>query len=48
MAIARLLRLEFSGVLYHMKARGDRQEAVYENDADRIEFIGVLEEVCKT
>lgn len=48
MAIARLFRLEFSGALWHVRARNDRQGAVYENDEDRIEFIDVLEEPCKT
>jgi len=45
--MARPLRLEFAGALYHITARGDRQEAIYENDDDRIAFLSVLGEVCQ-
>ena len=44
--MARPLRLEFVGALYHVTARGDRREAIYENDADREMFLAVLSEVC--
>lgn len=45
--MARPLRLEFAGALYHITARGDRQEAIYENDDDRIAFLSVRGEVCQ-
>lgn len=45
--MARPLRLEFAGALYHITARGDRREPIYENDADRIAFLRVLGEVCQ-
>ncbi len=44
----RSLRLEFSGALYHVTSSGDRQEAIYENDADRNAFLSLLDKVCDT
>ena len=43
---ARPLRLEFAGALYHVTARGDRQEAIYEDDEDRQTFLEVLADVA--
>ena len=40
--MARPLRIEFPGALYHVTARGDRREAIYEDDADRRLFLDVL------
>ena len=45
--MARPLRLEFSGALYHVTSRGDRREAVYENDTDRQAFLSLLDQVCE-
>ena len=39
------LRIEFAGALYHVTSRGDRREAIYEDDEDRETFLGVLAEV---
>ena len=44
--MSRPLRLEFAGALYHVTSRGDRQEDIYENDADRISFLKLLGDVC--
>ncbi len=46
--MARPLRLEFCGALYHVTSRGNRQEAIYESDEDREEFLLLLADVCKT
>ena len=46
--MARPLRLEFPGALYHVTSRGDRREAIYEEDTDRLAFLAVLDEVCDT
>lgn len=46
--MARPLRLEFAGALYHVTSRGDRQEAIYEDDRDRDVFLQVLADVCET
>lgn len=43
--MARPIRLEFGGALYHVTARGDRREAIYEDDVDRQQFLDVLGDV---
>jgi REP element-mobilizing transposase RayT len=40
--MARPLRLEFAGALYHVTSRGDGQEAIYRADGDRRMFLDVL------
>ena len=40
--MARPLRLEFPGALYHVTSRGDGQEAIYRDDADRKRCLDVL------
>lgn len=45
--MARPLRLEFSGAMYHITARGNRCEDIYEMDDDRLLFLSALGEVCK-
>jgi len=40
--MARPLRLEFPGAVYHITARGDRQEPIVEDDDDRLSFIDLL------
>lgn len=45
--MARPLRLEFVGALYHITSRGDRREDIYEDDRDRKQFLSILGEVCK-
>lgn len=45
--MARPLRLEFSGALYHITSRGDRREAIYLDDVDRDNWLMLLGEVCK-
>ncbi|MBU0621768.1 MAG: transposase [Gammaproteobacteria bacterium] len=43
--MSRPLRIEFAGALYHVTSRGDGQEDIYLDDADRALFLEVLEEV---
>jgi REP-associated tyrosine transposase len=43
--MARPLRIEYPGALYHVTSRGDRQEAIFDDDQDRIRFLDVLGEV---
>ncbi len=40
--MARPLRIEYEGALYHITSRGDRQEAIYETDEDRERFLAIL------
>lgn len=44
--MARPLRLEFAGAVYHVTSRGDRREDIYLDDEDRREWLAVLALVC--
>lgn len=44
--MARPLRLEFAGALYHVTSRGDRREDIYRCDDDRMDWLAVLATVC--
>jgi len=41
--MARPLRLEYAGALYHVTSRDDRHEDIYFDDKDREEWLAVLE-----
>jgi putative transposase len=41
----RPLRIEFPNALYHVTARGDRREDIFEDDKDRNVFLETLEQV---
>lgn len=43
--MARPLRIEYPGALYHVTSRGDRQEAIFDDDQDRTAFLNLLGEV---
>jgi putative transposase len=45
--MTRPVRIEFSGALYHVTSRGDRKEAIYEDDVDRERFLEILGEVVR-
>jgi len=45
--MARPLRLEFAGALYHVTSRGDRREAIYLTDEDRNAYLETLSKVCE-
>jgi REP element-mobilizing transposase RayT len=47
LTMARPLRIEFPGALYHVTSRGDRREPIYEDDADREQFLATLAEVVE-
>ena len=40
--MSRPLRIEFPGALYHVTSRGDRREAIYLDDTDRLLHLDVL------
>lgn len=44
--MARKLRVEYPGALYHVMSRGDRREAIFLDDADRHRFVESLDECC--
>jgi hypothetical protein len=35
----RQLRIEYPGAIYHLMNRGDRREAIFRRDSDRILFL---------
>ena len=45
--MARPLRVEFPGALYHLYARGNALQAIFLNDRDRIRWSSLLGDVCK-
>lgn len=46
-AMARPLRIELSGGLYHVTSRGDRREDIYFSDADRKAWLALFAQVCE-
>jgi len=40
--MARPLRLEFPGAVYHLTARGDRREPIFDDEGDRLLFLELL------
>ncbi|WP_127995675.1 REP-associated tyrosine transposase [Piscinibacter defluvii] len=44
--MARPLRLEWPGALYHVTSRGDRREPIVEDDDDRQSWVALLGEAC--
>ena len=43
--MARPLRIEFSGALYHITSRGNAREDIYRDNADRYTFLELLNEI---
>ena len=43
--MARPLRIEYPGALYHVTSCGDRHEAIFDDDQDRTAFLNFLGEV---
>lgn len=44
--MSRPLRIEHSGALYHVTARGDRRDRIYRSDNDRLVWLSILGETC--
>jgi len=44
--MARPLRIEFAGALYHLTSRGDRREDIFPGDYDRKDWLEILGNVC--
>jgi putative transposase len=44
--MARKLRLEYPGAIYHVMNRGDHREPIFRDDRDRARFIETLGETC--
>ena len=46
--MARPLRVEYPGALYHITARGNERRAIFSDDRDREMFLGTLADVVET
>ncbi len=44
--MARPIRVEYAGAVYHVTARGNERKAVYRDDADRLRFLETVEEAA--
>jgi Transposase IS200 like len=44
--MARKLRIQYPGALYHVMNRGDRREAIFADDEDRERLLQTLTEAC--
>ena len=45
--MARPMRIEFPGAVYHVTARGDGRGRVFRDDADRPKFLKILSRIVK-
>ena len=45
--MARQLRIECAGAIYHVMSRGDRKEEIFWDDEDRRQFLRTLGEACE-
>ena len=44
--MARKLRVEYPGAVYHVMNRGDRREPIFQDNADRKRWVETLGEAC--
>jgi REP element-mobilizing transposase RayT len=44
--MARQLRIEYPGAIYHVMNRGDRREPIFHDDFDRQRFVATFSEAC--
>jgi REP element-mobilizing transposase RayT len=44
--MARSIRIEYPGAFYHVMARGNRRQSIFEDDDDRRFFLHALSEAC--
>ena len=44
--MARKLRIQYAGAVYHVLNRGDRREEIFRDDLDRRRFLETLAEAC--
>ena len=45
--MARPLRIEYPGAIYHVTSRGDRREDIYLDDEDRWQWLEIFGVVCE-
>ena len=44
--MARKIRVEYEGAIYHLMNRGDRKEPIFRDDADRLLFLETPGQAC--
>src|SRR6478672_3611358 len=44
--MARPLRIQYPGAMYHVMNRGDQREDIFRDDEDRQRFLGTITEAC--
>jgi hypothetical protein len=44
--MARKVRIEYPGAIYHIMNRGDRRDPIFKDDADRQRFVETLAGAC--
>jgi REP element-mobilizing transposase RayT len=45
--VARELRVEYPGAVYHVINRGDRREPIFKGDQDRLLLLNTLARACQ-
>ena len=45
--MARKLRVQYPGAIYHVMNRGDRREPIFNDEKDRLLFLDTLAEACR-
>lgn len=45
--MARPLRLEYVGAIYHVMSRGDQRKDIYDDDGDPRRWLETLGDVCE-
>ena len=45
--MARKVRIQYPGAIYHAMNRGDRREVIFQDDQDRRRFVETLAEACQ-
>jgi REP element-mobilizing transposase RayT len=45
--MARKVRIQYAGAIYHVMNRGDRREASFEDDEDRERLLQTLAQTCQ-
>lgn len=44
--MARKIRIQFEGAIYHVMSRGNRRERIFKSQGDREDFLEILAEAC--
>ncbi|WP_317201791.1 transposase [Janthinobacterium sp.] len=47
LGMARPLRIQFAGGLYHVTSRGNQREAIYLSELDRLTWLAIFPQVCQ-